>query len=147
MDLLFSNPTLFRRKMFYFYLFFYIVLFLCLLNIRSILTSFLGNLILFSSSWIFQIIYSIRTGTRPSMSRSYIFITSLGKLFPAVYLKAYPYNAFELKPSYLKTFTICLIVLIEYIIWKIQEQENKIKLPKKLVKILLIFNKQPNNKI
>ncbi len=132
MDLLFSNPTLFRRKMFYFYLFFYILLFACLLNIRSILTNFLGNLILFSCSWIFQIIYSIKTGTRPPMSRSYIFFSSIGRLFPAIYLKAYPYNAFELKPSYLKTFTICLIVLIETFIVLLQKTFGpKVIIPKK----------------
>ncbi len=136
MDLLFSNPTLFRRKMFYFYLFFYILLFGCLLNIRSILTNFLGNLILFSCSWIFQIIYSIKTGTRPPMSRSYIFFSSIGRLFPAIYLKAYPYNAFELKPSYLKTFTICLIVLIETFIVLLQKTFGpKVIIPKKWKKL------------
>ena len=120
-ELLYSNPAQFKRKLFIFYFSFYILLFFSLISIKTIITHTSTCFILFSSTWIFQIIHSVRMGTRPPMSKSYIILSTLGKLFLPVYLKAYEGNLFELKPSYLKVSLLLSIVFIQVLILLIQK--------------------------
>ena len=120
-DLLFINPNLFKRKLFYFYLTFYVILFLSLISIRTIITNTLTCFVLFISTWLFQIIHSARTGTRPPYPTGYILLSTLGRLYLPMYLKAYDGNIFELRPSYLKVAIIIGIVVLEVLILLVQK--------------------------
>ena len=120
-DLLFMNPNLFKRKLFYFYFSFYIILFISLISIKTIITNTFTCFALFISTWLFQIIHSARTGTRPPYPTGYIFLSTLGRLYLPIYLKAYDGNIFELRPSYLKVAIIIGIVVFEVLIILIQK--------------------------
>ena len=120
-DLLLMNPNLFKRKLFYFYLSFYVILFLSLISIRTIITNTFTCFVLFISTWLFQIIHSARTGTRPPYRTGYIFLSTLGRLYLPMYLKAYDGNIFELRPSYLKVAIIIGIVVLEVLVLLVQK--------------------------
>ena len=55
------------------------------------------------------------------MSFQYIFSFTLGRMIIPIYIKANPYNIFELKPSYNKVIVIILTLVIELIIISLQK--------------------------
>ena len=121
MDLLFNDMAQFRKKLFRFYLIFYCLLFCTLISIKLWYTYFIFTFFLFVSTWIFQIYYSAKNGTKPPMPYSYIFIASLFKTIIPIYLKAYDNNIFSLRPSYFKVFLCVITVIIEAIIVSLQK--------------------------
>ena len=121
MDLIFNDMAQFRKKLFRFYLIFYCLLFCTLISIKIWYTYFIFTFFLFISTWIFQIYYSAKNGTKPPMPYSYIFIASLFKMLIPIYLKAYNNNIFSLRPSYFKVFLCVSVVLIEAIIVSLQK--------------------------
>ena len=116
-----TNPNLFRQKLFIFACLFYIIIFTSLILCRLIVMNFPCLFCLFFSSWFFQIEHSIRKGCRPPMSYHYIISSTIAKIFFPIYLKSNPYNIFELKPSYYKTWAVVLTVLIEICIIFLQK--------------------------
>ena len=121
MDLIFNDMVQFRKKLFRFYLIFYCLLFCTLISIKIWYTYFIFTFFLFVSTWIFQIYYSAKTGTKPPMPYSYIFVASLFKILIPIYLKAYDNNIFSLRPNYFKVFICVFVVLIEAIIVSLQK--------------------------
>ena len=121
MDLLFNDMQQFRKKLFRFYLIFYCLLFCTLISIKLWYTYFIFTFFLFASTWIFQIYYSAKNGTKPPMPYSYIFIISLFKMLIPIYLKVYSNNIFSLRPSYFKVFLCTSIVFIESVIVSLQK--------------------------
>jgi hypothetical protein len=121
MDLLFNDMAQFRKKLFRFYLVFYCLLFCTLISIKLWYTYFIFTYFLFASTWIFQIYYSAKNGTKPPMPYSYIFITSLFKTIIPIYLKAYENNIFSLRPNYFKVFLCSGTVIIEAIMVSLQK--------------------------
>ncbi len=129
-DLIIYNQNLFRKKICMFYLIFYGSILFSYVYIREILIKY--NLFLFISFWLFQIIYSTVYRLKPSYSKKYILISSINKIFIAVYLKGNKYNFLELKPNYFKIIIIVIIVLIECIILILQKNvSTQILIPKK----------------
>ena len=120
-ELLFNDISRFRKKLFQFYLIFYCLLLCTLVSIKLWYTYFIFTFFLFGGTWIFQIYYSVKKGTKPPMPYSYIFITSLFKMLIPIYLKAYNNNIFSLRPSYLKVFLCISIVFVEAIIVSLQK--------------------------
>ena len=120
-ELLFNDMAQFRKKLFRFYLVFYCLLLITLVSIKLWYTYFIFTFFLFGGTWIFQIYYSVKKGTKPPMPYSYIFITSLFKILIPIYLKAYNNNIFSLRPSYLKVFICISFVFIEAIIVSLQK--------------------------
>ena len=120
-ELLFNDMAQFRKKLFRFYLTFYSLLLCTLVSIKLWYTYFIMTFFLFGGTWIFQIYYSAKKGTKPPMPYSYIFITSLFKMLIPIYLKAYNNNIFSLRPSYLKVFICISFVFIEAIIVSLQK--------------------------
>ncbi len=120
-ELLFNDMAQFRKKLFRFYLVFYCLLLITLVSIKLWYTYFIFTFFLFGGTWIFQIYYSVKKGTKPPMPYSYIFITSLFKILIPIYLKAYNNNIFSLRPSYLKVFICISCVFIEAIIVSLQK--------------------------
>ena len=121
MELLFNDMTLFRKKLFKFYLIFYCLLFCTLISIKIWYTYFICTYFLFASTWAFQIYYSAKNGTKPPMPYSYICVTSLFKIMIPIYLKAYSNNIFSLRPSYFKVFLCASIVFLEAIVVSLQK--------------------------
>ena len=121
MDLLFNDMAQFRKKLFRFYLVFYCLLFCTLISIKLWYTYFIFTYFLFASTWIFQIYYSVKNGTKPPMPYSYIFIASLFKTIIPIYLKAYENNIFSLRPNYFKVFLCAGTVIIEAVIVSLQK--------------------------
>ena len=129
-DLIVYNQNLFRKKICMFYLIFYGSILFSYVYIREILIEY--NIFLFISFWLFQIIYSTVYRLKPSYSKKYILISSINKIFIAVYLKGNKYNFLELKPNYFKITIIVIIVLIECIILILQKNVcTQILIPKK----------------
>ena len=129
-DLIVYNQNLFRKKICMFYLIFYGSILFSYVYIREILIKY--NIFLFISFWLFQIIYSTVYRLKPSYSKKYILISSINKIFIAVYLKGNKYNFLELKPNYFKITIIVIIVLIECIILILQKNVcTQILIPKK----------------
>ena len=112
-DLLFTNREQFKYKLIVFYLNYYVVLFVSLMIMRFIITNTICCFVLFTATWLFQVVHSVRTGTKPPMQLDYILVNTLIRLYLPVYLKAYNANAFELRPSYAKVFGVVCIVLVE----------------------------------
>ena len=121
MDLLFNDMAQFRKKLFRFYLIFYCLLFCTLISLKLWYTYFIFTFFLFASTWIFQIYYSAKNGTKPPMPYSYIFVTSLFKILIPIYLKAYNGNIFSLRPNYFKVFICTSIVFVEAIVVSLQK--------------------------
>ena len=120
-ELMFNDMAQFRKKLFKFYLIFYCLLLGTLISIKLWYTYFIFTFFLFGGTWIFQIYYSAKKGTKPPMPFSYIFITSLFKILIPIYLKAYNNNIFSLRPSYLKVFICISFVFIEAVIVSLQK--------------------------
>ena len=112
-DLLFTNREQFKYKLIMFYLGYYVVLFVSLMIMRFIITNTICCYVLFTCTWLFQIVHSVRKGTKPPMQLDYILVNTLIRLYLPLYLKAYNANAFELRPSYTKVFGVVCIVLVE----------------------------------
>ena len=121
MDLLFNDMAQFRKKLFRFYLIFYCLLFCTLISLKLWYTYFIFTFFLFASTWIFQIYYSAKNGTKPPMPYSYIFVTSLFKILIPIYLKAYNGNIFSLRPNYFKVFICTSIVFVEAVVVSLQK--------------------------
>ena len=111
----------FRLKLLFYYTGFYTVLAVILINMREILTNFKLMLFIYLFFWFSQILRSLVKGTRPPLSRSYIFYNSVSKLFLPLYIKGYDGNIFNLKPSYIKVYIIVLIIFIQMIILFLQK--------------------------
>ena len=120
-ELMFNDMAQFRKKLFKFYLIFYCLLLGTLISIKLWYTYFIFTFFLFGGTWIFQIYYSAKKGTKPPMPFSYIFVTSLFKMLIPIYLKAYNNNIFSLRPSYLKVFICISFVFIEAVIVSLQK--------------------------
>ena len=120
-ELMFNDMAQFRKKLFKFYLIFYCLLLGTLISIKLWYTYFIFTFFLFGGTWVFQIYYSAKKGTKPPMPFSYIFITSLFKILIPIYLKAYNNNIFSLRPSYLKVFICISFVFIEAVIVSLQK--------------------------
>ena len=116
-----TNMRLFRKKLLKFYLFFYVFLFLSLISVKIWYSYFICTFILMGSTWISQIIYSARKGTKPPMSYAYILSTSFSKISLSIYLKAYKSNIFGYRPNYLKVFIVSLVISAEALILIIQK--------------------------
>ena len=130
-----TNMRLFRKKLLKFYLFFYVFLFLSLISVKIWYSYFICTLILISSTWICQIVYSAKKGTKPPMSYLYIISASFSKISLCFYLKGYKSNIFGYRPNYLKVFIISLIISIEAFILIIQKFFGaKFIIPKKFRK-------------
>lgn len=111
----YTDMNLYRRRLLRFYSAFYIFLFIGLLTIRYVFSNFWTSYLFFASTWFFQIIHSIINGTKPPYSMTYVLIVTIGKLFAPLYIKACPYNIFELKPAFWKMFAISATLGIQVI--------------------------------
>jgi hypothetical protein len=115
------DMQLFRKKLLLFYLLFYIFLFITLTLIKLWYSYFIFTFILFAFTWICQIIYSAKQGTKPPMSYLYIVSTSFSKISICFYFKAYKNNIFGYRPNYIKVFIISCEIIIEAIILCLQK--------------------------
>ena len=120
-DLVYRDIRLFKKKLIRFYLAFYIVLFFTLTSVKIWYSYFIMTFLLFSATWLGQIIYSAKRGTKPPMSYSYIFCVSLFKMFIPIYLKCYSNSIFSFRPNYLKVVILDGTLFIEAIILSLQK--------------------------
>ena len=116
-----TNMRIFRKKLLQFYLFFYVFLFVSLISVKIWYSYFICTMILMGATWIFQIIYSAKKGTKPPMSYLLILSSSFSKITICIYLKAYKNNIFGYRPNYLKTTIIVFIIAVEAFILIIQK--------------------------
>ncbi|MCQ2815993.1 MAG: hypothetical protein MJ252_01895 [archaeon] len=100
-------------------LYFFLFIFLCISKL--LLTHFPTCFALFFFTWVFQICFSAKNGIRPPMSYGHILCTSLSKMFLPIYFKAYPDNAFEMKPNIIKSLSTSGIVAFEVFILFLQK--------------------------
>ena len=106
-----------------------------MLKIKCWYYNFLYTFILYSLLWLGQIIYSIRKGTKPPMSYSYILFSSFSKLSICFYVKVYKNNVYNYRQNYLTMLSVTLIVIIEVIIICLQKYLGpKFIIPKKFRK-------------
>jgi hypothetical protein len=120
-DLIYRDIRLFKKKLIRFYLSFYIVLFFTLTSVKIWYSFFIMTFLLFAATWIGQIIYSAKMGTKPPMSYSYIFFVSIFKMIIPIYLKCYSSSIFSFRPNYLKVIILDGILFIEAIILSLQK--------------------------
>ena len=140
-----TNMRVFRKKLLKFYLLFYIFLFVSLISVKIWYSYFICTLLLMGSTWICQIIYSAKKGTKPPMSYAYILSTSFSKITLCIYLKAYKSNIFGYRPNYLKAFIVCFVIGIEAFILIIQKFFGaKYIIPKKFKKQGYNYYKKEN---
>ena len=92
-----------------------------LLKIKCWYSNSFYTFILYSLLWIGQIIYSIKKGTKPPMSYSYILFSSFSKLSICFYVKVYKNNIYNYRQNYLTMFSVSIIVIIEVIIICLQK--------------------------
>lgn len=128
----FNDMEWFKKYVWLFYIMFYAIWTIFMIYIKEFLTNYTIILLYFSTIWLFQIIFSAKNGSRPPMSRSYIFFLSLCKLYLPIYLKGIDGNIFDLRPSYFKTFLLCSVVFFQTVILLMQKSfGGKVILPKK----------------
>lgn len=120
-ELMFRDLRQFRKNLFRFYLLFYCLLFVTLISIKIWYTYFIFTFFLFAGTWIFQIYYSAKQGTKPPMPYLYIFFVSLFKMLIPIYLKGYSNNIYSLRPNYFKVLIVDLTVFLEAIIVSAQK--------------------------
>ena len=120
-DLIYRDMRLFKKKLIRFYLSFYCVLFFTLTSVKIWYTYFFMTFLLFFGTWIGQIIYSARKGTKPPMSYSYIFFVTLFKMIIPIYLKCYSNSIFSFRPNYLKVFILTGVMVFEAIVLSLQK--------------------------
>ena len=141
-----TNMRVFRKKLLKFYLFFYIFLFISLISVKIWYSYFICTLLLMGSTWICQIVYSAKKGTKPPMSYAYILSTSFSKITLCIYLKAYKSNIFGYRPNYLKVIIVCFVIGIEAFILIIQKFFGaKYIIPKKFKKQGYNYYKKEND--
>lgn len=80
-DIMYNNPDLFKKKLLRFYTIFYVLLFVGCLSINVVFIHYWSSLIIFASTWIFQIGHNAYNGTKPPYSFYYTLTVSAGKLF------------------------------------------------------------------
>ena len=130
-----TDMQLFRKKLLRFYLLFYVFLFTTLISVKIWYSYFFFTFILFASTWICQIIYSAKQGTKPPMSYLYIISASSSKICICFYLKAFKNNIFGYRPNYTKVFIVSSVIIIEAIILCLQKYLGaKFIIPKKFRK-------------
>ena len=140
-----TDMQLFRKKLLRFYLLFYLFLFITLISVKLWYSYFFFTFILFGSTWISQIIYSAKQGTKPPMSYLYILSTSFSKISISFYLKAYKNNIFGYRPNYIKVFIVSSVIIIEAIILCLQKFLGaKFIIPKKFRKHIYNYYKNEN---
>ena len=120
-DLIYRDSRLFKKKLIRFYLSFYILLFFTLTSVKIWYSYFSMTFLLFLATWLGQIIYSAKMGTKPPMSYSYIFFVTIFKMFIPIYLKCYPNSIFSYRPNYLKVIILDGVLAIEAIIVSLQK--------------------------
>jgi len=127
-----TDMQLFRKKLLRFYLLFYLFLFTTLISVKLWYSYFFFTFILFASTWICQIIYSAKQGTKPPMSYLYILSTSFSKISISFYIKAYKNNIFGYRPNYTKVLIVNLVIIVEAAILFLQKFFGaKIIIPKR----------------
>jgi hypothetical protein len=130
-----TDMQLFRKKLLRFYLLFYVFLFTTLISVKIWYSYFFFTFILFASTWISQIIYSAKQGTKPPMPYLYIISASASKICVCFYLKAFKNNIFGYRPNYVKVFIVSSVIIIEAIILCFQKYLGaKFIIPKKFRK-------------
>ena len=120
-DLIYRDPQLFRKKLIRFYLSVYILLIFIMASLKIWYTYFFMTFSLFCCTWFGQIIYSAKTGTKPSMPHSYIFFITIFKSFVPIYLKCYQKSIFSFRPNYLKVIILDSVLFFEAIILSLQK--------------------------
>ena len=140
-----TDMQIFRKKLLRFYLLFYLFLFITLISVKLWYSYFIFTFILFGSTWISQIIYSAKQGTKPPMSYLYILSTSFSKISISFYVKAYKNNIFGYRPNYVKVFIVSSIIIIEAVILCLQKfLGSKFIIPKKFRKQAYNYYKSEN---
>ena len=115
------------------------------ISIKIIYTYFILTISQFIGTWIFQIYYSAKNGTKPPMPYSYIFIVSSIKMSIPIYLKCYPNGIFGFRPNYLKVFIVDFIVFVEMIILLLQKFISpKFIIPRKFRQMEFDYYKKPD---
>ena len=120
-DLIYRDARLFKKKLIRFYLSVYILLIFTMASLKIWYSFFIMTFLLFLGTWLGQIIYSAKKGTKPSMPHSYIFFVTIFKSFVPIYLKCYPNSIFSFKPNYLKVIILDSVLYIEAIILSCQK--------------------------
>ena len=120
-DLIYRDPRLFKKKLIRFCLSVYILLIFTMASLKIWYIYFPMTFLLFLGTWLGQIIYSAKNGTKPSMPFSYIFFVTLFKSFIPIYLKCNPNSIFSFKPNYLKVIILDSVLYIEAIILSFQK--------------------------
>ena len=120
-DLIYRDSRQFKKRLIRFYLSVYILLIFTMASLKIWYTYFFLTFSLFFGTWLGQIIYSAKKGTKPSMPHSYIFFVTIFKSFIPVYLKCYPNSIFSFKPNYLKVFILDSVLFFEAIILSLQK--------------------------
>ena len=120
-DLIYRDSQLFKRKLIQFYLSVYILLIFTMASLKIWYSYFIMTFFLFFGTWLGQIIYSAKKGTKPSMPHSHIFLVTIFKAFVPIYLKCYPNSIFSFKPNYLKAFILDIVLILEAIILSLQK--------------------------
>ena len=120
-DLIYRDVRLFKKKLIRFYLSFYILLFFTLTSVKLWYSYFIMTFLLFLATWLGQIIYSAKKGTKPPMSYSYIFFVTLSKMSIPIYLKCYPNSIFSYRPNYLKVIILNGVLFLESVIVSLQK--------------------------
>jgi len=120
-DLIYRDPRLFKKKLIRFCLSVYILLIFTMASLKIWYIYFPMTFLLFLGTWLGQIIYSAKKGTKPSMPFSYIFFVTLFKSFIPIYLKCNPNSIFSFKPNYLKVIILDSVLYIEAIILSFQK--------------------------
>ena len=120
-DLIYRDSQLFKRKLIQFYLSVYILLIFTMASLKIWYSYFIMTFFLFFGTWLGQIIYSAKKGTKPSMPHSHIFLVTIFKAFVPIYLKCYPNSIFSFKPNYLKAFILDIVLIFEAIILSLQK--------------------------
>ena len=120
-DLIYRDARLFKKKLIRFYLSVYILLIFTMASLKIWYSFFIMTFLLFLGTWLGQIIYSAKKGTKPSMPHSYIFFVTIFKSFVPIYLKCYPNSIFSFKPNYLKVILLDSVLYIEAIILSCQK--------------------------
>ena len=140
-----TDMNVFRKKLLRFYLLFYVFLFTTLISIKIWYSYFFFTFILFASTWICQIIYSAKKGTKPPMSYRYILSASLSKISICLYIKGFKNNIFGYRPNYLKVFIVSSVIMIEAIILFLQKFFGaKFIIPKRFRKKAYNYYKNKN---
>ena len=135
------NRDLYRRRLLSLYIMFYIIFCIIFFNLKQCITDFNLITIVYTLSWLSQILVSVCKNSRPPMPRLYIVWLSLSRLYIPIYAKGFKYNCFNLRPSYLKVGLLIIITFIEAIILLLQKSLGpRIIIPKKFRKQNQIFD-------